>query len=624
MLACPEQDGSAYSAAEREQQLLAGAVKYLMATANAYHQAGRFAEAEGLYRRVLENNPYHPAALINMALIARSKGLVDIAVSLAERAILAAPEGPQIHFLAGEIFSSEGHLQTAEKAYGQALLFRPQHAGAHHGLGLLLHSQERNEQARDHLEVAVRLRPDWGAAHNNLGTVYRALRLTDKAIASYRRALACGATQMEVYRNLGDSLNADFVFEEAMHCYEQALRLAPGDQETLGGMAVVLEKTGKVEQAYELIRPAVEAGGCGFNLVLAYVKLSNTLGHEQRCIDILQRFIAEKRGTSQEQLSFSLHLAQLYDAVGRYDEAFDALRYFNDHKKGGFDRAAHQQALDLLISSLDAETYRQCRHSGCSEETPVFIVGMPRSGTSLVEQILASHPEVNGAGELPHMVETGVAIAKEGGAFVYGPVLPKLDEAQLATWAGRYLEKLGPRSTGIARVTDKMPYNYFYAAFIHMLFPKARIIHCVRNPIDTCLSCYFRDFKGAHPYKYDLSDLVVYYQGYQRLMAHWREELRIPMLEVRYEDLVADQEGVSRRIVEYCGLEWDVRCLLFHKSDRQVKTASYQQVRKPIYTSSVGRWRHYEKNIDILLQAFPQSADRIDDGLVMPGCRGMN
>jgi len=614
MLACPEQDGSAYSAAEKEPQLLAGAVKHLMATANSYHQAGRLVEAEGLYRTVLENNPRHPAALINMALIAHRKGLADIAVSLAERAIDAAPGGSQVHFLAAEIFAATGRLQAAERAYGQALLLHPQHAGALHGLGLLLHSQERNEQAREHMEEAVRLRPDWGAAHNNLGTVYRALRLTDKAIASYRKALACGATQMEVYRNLGDSLNADFAFEEAMQCYEQALRLAPNDPETLGGMAMALEKTGKIEQAYEMIRPAVEADGCGFNLVLAYVKLSTVLGHEQRCIEILQRFIAEKRGTTQEQLSFYLQLAHLYDAVCRYDEAFKALSYFNDHKKAKFDRDAHQKALDLLISSLDAETYRQCQPSGSVEETPVFIVGMPRSGTSLVEQILASHPEVHGAGELPHMVETGVAIAKEGGAFVYGPVLPELDEAQLAAWAKRYLEKLGPRATGITRVTDKMPYNYFYAALIHLLFPKARLIHCVRNPIDTCLSCYFKDFRGTHTYKYDLSDLVVYYQGYQRLMAHWREELRIPMLEVRYEELVADQEGVSRRIVGYCGLEWDDRCLHFHKSDRQVKTASYQQVRKPIYTSSVGRWRHYEKNIDILLQAFPQSADRDDDG----------
>jgi tetratricopeptide (TPR) repeat protein len=614
MLACPNNQQNACSTAERDQQVLANAVKQVMEAANAHHKAGRLVEAEELYRRILVNNPRHPGALINMALIARDKGLADIALSLAGRALESAPRVAQIHFLTGEILSGQGKATASAQSYQQALLLNPEHAPAHHGLGILLHAQERHDQACKHIEEAIRLRPNWGAALNNLGTVYRALRRNKEAIPCYMRALECGATQGEVYRNLGDALNGEFRYQEALAAYEQALRLLPGDPEILGGMALVLEKNGKIEEAYELIRPVIEQGGYGFNLVVSYVKLSSVLGHQERCSEILERLIARRVGTSQEQMSFHLHLAHLYDSLGRYDEAFRAFRAFNDQKRGNFNRADYQKAQDLLVSSLNPDDYRKCHSSGSAEETPLFIIGMPRSGTSLVEQILASHSEVHGAGELQHMIEIGVTIASQAGFFVYGPAMPALNKRDIAGWADRYMEKMIRLAPGARRITDKMPYNFFYAGLIHLLFPKARIIHCVRNPIDTCLSSYFRDFRGNHPYTYDLEDLAVYYKGYERIMAHWRDALQIPMLEVHYEEMVTDQEGTSRKIIEYCGLDWEPSCLDFHRSGRDVKTASYQQVRRPIYTTSVERWRRYEKHIDILLKAFPQQDDRSNGG----------
>ncbi len=265
---------------------------------------------------------------------------------------------------------------------------------------------------------------------------------------------------------------------------------------------------------------------------------------------------------------------------------------------------ADDKRIDRLIAAFTPERLQSLPRAQHDSKTPVFILGMPRSGTSLVEQILASHPQVHGAGELNNIMrlESGMPDLVGGGKrFPDG--LNKLTQEHVDELASHYLEHLAELSPDALRVTDKMPNNFLHLGTIQLLFPDARIIHCMRDPLDTCLSCYFQNFFAQHPYTNDLGHLGAYYNGYERLMAHWKQTLDLPIFDIRYEDLVENQETKSREMIEFIGLEWDEACLKFHENKRIGRTASYDQVRQPIYKGSVARWRNYESHLEPLRKA---------------------
>ncbi len=259
---------------------------------------------------------------------------------------------------------------------------------------------------------------------------------------------------------------------------------------------------------------------------------------------------------------------------------------------------------DRLIATFTPEFFEAQTSPGSDSERPVFILGMPRSGTTLVEQIIARHPLAFGAGELMtrnRVTWTLPAALKSG--TTYPECAALMDERFTDEAANGYLKELRQLPDAAVRVTDKMPNNFRHIGLIARLFPRARIIHCQRNPMDICLSCYFLDFRGRLGFAYDLTHLGQYYRQYERLMAHWKKVSPIPILDVRYEDLIADSEAVSRRMIDYCGLEWDDACLAHDETERPVMTASHWQARQPIYKTSVERWRHYERHLEPLSRA---------------------
>jgi len=237
-----------------------------------------------------------------------------------------------------------------------------------------------------------------------------------------------------------------------------------------------------------------------------------------------------------------------------------------------------------------------------SGRRPVFIVGMPRSGTSLAEQILSVHPEVQAAGELEtiHRIAAGLQLAVPRAAPYPGGAL-SLSRGDLDNLVKRYLDELPAEGRDRPVFTDKMPQNFLHLGFIRQLFPDARIVHCTRDARDTCFSCFSYDFRGEHAYAGDLVTLGEYFLQYRRLMQHWEGVLDLPLHELSYENMIADQEGETRKLLEFCGLEWDERCLDFHTARRFVLTSSYNQVRRPLYSSSIGRWKHYEKQLQPLI-----------------------
>ncbi|MBI3462463.1 MAG: sulfotransferase [Planctomycetes bacterium] len=256
------------------------------------------------------------------------------------------------------------------------------------------------------------------------------------------------------------------------------------------------------------------------------------------------------------------------------------------------------------MAAFTQETLRSRYGEGNPTEVPVFVVGMPRSGTTLVEQILASHPDVFGAGELPDIpsiVDTLPRYAPN--QMRYPGCLAFLGPPVIRGFADAYLKRVRTLDATSERVVDKWPLNYLHLGLMALLFPRARIVHCRRDPLDTCLSCYFQRFRGDHEYSYDLAHLGSYYRTYERLISHWREVLPMPVLELHYEALIDDPQATSERLLAFCGLSWQERCLRFHESPRPVSTASNWQVRHPLYRSAVQRWRNYEAHLGPLRDA---------------------
>jgi len=271
-----------------------------------------------------------------------------------------------------------------------------------------------------------------------------------------------------------------------------------------------------------------------------------------------------------------------------------------------------KEAIDQMISYFTKLFYLQRSSLGDPSERPVFIVGMPRSGTTLTEQILSSHPQVESAGELKDMEEIMRRIHSEGRHNKhYYEVLSKMKDADSRQVAGVYLATLRRYSNSALRVVDKMPHNYEALGLITMLFPNARVIYCKRDAMDNCISCFMHHFSEFHGYNSNLEKLGLYYRQHVRLMDHWKSVLPIDILESRYEDLIADQEAMSRRLIDHIGLEWDDVCLQFHEQERSVKTFSRWQVRQPIYTTSVKRWKRYDKHLEPLKLAL---GDQFVDG----------
>jgi hypothetical protein len=306
-----------------------------------------------------------------------------------------------------------------------------------------------------------------------------------------------------------------------------------------------------------------------------------------------------------DQVSLHFALANAYEDLGRYASAFRQLLAGNalQRQQIAYHEGATVGLFGRIRAVFDSELMRTHQNVGARSSKPVFIVGMPRSGTTLVEQILASHPQVFGAGELTTFADAVVSI---GAVETWSEAFPQgcltWLPARLRQLGARYLAQVERLAPDAARITDKMPWNYLHLGLIHLALPDAAIIHVVRNPLDTCVSCFSKLFAGGNDYSYDLAELGRYYRHYQALMAHWRDVLPPgSVLDVHYEDVVADLEGQARRIVAYCGLEWDARCVAFHQTERPVRTASMAEVRRPIYTSSVSRWRRYEALLGPLL-----------------------
>jgi len=458
----------------------------------------------------------------------------------------------------------------------------------------------RSQRRRQHTST----RGNRGPAAERAALAMNARNWPD-AIRAYREVLRADPDNAVAWANLGGAYIETGDAAKAEEALDKALRLAPDSIPVLGNMANLKKQTGDsagAEQCYREIL-AREPSSARAWQEMAQVK---RFAAGDPDIEAMRRLHQAGTQGDEGRMHIAYALGKALEDAGDYDAAFPYVAEANGLKRKTirFDIDAHRAAMDELMRVFDAAMLARAGGAGFDDERPVFVLGMPRSGTTLVEQILASHPAVYGAGELESMSE---AAARHISGFPAGAGL--LAPAGFKAIGRDYVRALVRDAGKAQRVTDKMPRNFLFIGVIALALPKARIIHCRRSPMDTCLSAFTLHFPRGQEFSYDLAELGTYYRLYRRLMDHWHRVLPGRILDVAYEDVVAEPERKARELIEHCGLEWDDACLDFHRTKRQVMTASATQVREPVHRRSVARWRRFERHLAPLREALGSYAD---------------
>jgi len=560
---------------------------------NAFLELHQNLDAARCYRLALEAQPDNPVILCNLGNAQRLLGLFEEAKICLQRAIALDRTLSVGHSYLGLVHVALGQREAAVTNFRQAVELNPGDTAALNYLGGVLRELGRRRDAVMAYERAIAVNPGSAESHCHLGEVLFEMRRVGAAMDCYRKALTLQPTYAPAHLSLGMALRQQRRPADAEASCRTALDIDPNYVEALSFLGELKADRGEFTQAEELFVKAI-AIDPGFHSAFAGIATHRKMTIADSEWRLGVETLLRKRLPLSAEVSLRYALGKYFDDVRRFDDAFDQYARANELTKrygATYDRTQFSALVTRIIGRFQREFIRDCQTGASAADLPIVVVGMPRSGTSLTEQILASHPAVVGAGELTfwHGAYRRLEQTAPDGA-PNGPLL--------ADMARNYLERLTALGAGSSRVVDKMPANFLYAGLIHAALPNARIIHMQRHPLDTCLSIYFQNFFNIGPYANDLDNLAHYYREYLRLTDHWRATLpATALLEVPYEALTADQEGWTRRMLDFVGLPWNPKCLDFHATDRVVITASKWQVRQKINTASAGRWRNYEKYV---------------------------
>ena len=575
---------------------------------NALGEAKRFEEAAASLRRAADLRPELAPIHTNLGLaLGRLKRFEEAAVSH-RRAIELQPDLAPTHNNLAMTLRELGRLEEALAHYRQAIALKPDATEFHYNLGNALRELNRFEPALAAYRSAIALRSDFAEAHCNLGDCLMAMDRLPEAAASFRRAIEIAPTSAAAHTHLGDALRAQERLAEAVECYDRALTLDPGFSLAHNNRGAAFLEMGRLAQARESFDRAIAADP---NMAIAYFNRiwsapAEASESDMAKIEAMAADVATRTPADRASLHSALGIA--HDAQDRFEQAFANFRAANRlrRKSIDYDERALQDRFQRTQRTFTRPMLDRLAGGGSDSQLPIFVLGMARSGSTLVEQILASHPQVHGAGErAPFERLLATVRLPDGSPGQFPECVPALRSADFRLLGDAYVGQLRTHHPSALRITDKNLANYENIGLIRLALPNARILHVMREPMDACVSAYCLTFFGnGQPHSYELGELGRHYRRYGELMEHWRRVLPAgAMLDVRYEDLVEDTEAGIRRILEYCGLPWDERCLAFHETDRAVRTTSANQVRQKIYRSSIGRWRRFQKHLGPLIEA---------------------
>lgn len=607
------------------------------------HKTGHHGDAVRLIERAISMNADNPVFYANLAIVFNTMAREEDAEVACRNGLALAPGNIDLLNSLAHALARQGNFAGAEQIYRQAVEAEPNNATVRSNLATLLMEGGRLPEAREHLERAISVEPKFTPAHANISIIYRTFGRLKEAEAACRRAIAIDPSYTLGHLNLGTILTERRDFVGAEKAYRDVLRLSPDHPEALANLAAVAGMRGETEEALKIyrrvlnvdpqspelhnaiaviqlnagkIREAIAGFKRAIELAPHYFEAYFNLvyapenGFDSDTVAYLEQFLDADTSSVDDKIRLNFTLGEIHRRNGMAEKAWrhfvrgNELRNDMMRARGSvFVREQHDLVTKNYLGTFDAEYFAQTSEPASQSELPVFVIGVPRSGTSLVEQILSAHPEVFGAGELSDLGAMVERLRALGPGRDYPAGVTMIDAVEMQRLGLNYISRLAEVGGSSTRVIDKSPFNYRHLGLIARLFPNARVVYCRRDRLDTGFSCYVHNFSDTLPWTTALDSIGYQIRNYETFMAHWKETLPISIFEVEYEKLVQSPEPVSRKMIEYLGLEWDDACLSPHKARRVVQSASNWQVRQPISGSAVGSWQNYERFISPLSDA---------------------
>lgn len=599
---------------------------------------GQFSEALPLLKNMCTASPKDSSVWLMLGIAQGALGSYREAVESLRQSVQINPGQTEGHYFLGNALNSQGKLMAANNAYQKAIDLKSNYWEAHYAMARVLQQSGKPDSAIESYQKAIAINPENYELHANLGLAWKAVGKNIHALASLNEAARLQPDSAEVQFNMGNLHHGQRELDEAEDCYRKAVQLRPGwirahlalgrilllkgevdraigicrkahdidpaNNEVVAMEAGILEQVGNLDGALLRLQPLIESGTSDASALITYAKLASHLENHSEVIALLEDKLKSISYDVEDARRLQFVLADTYDAINKYDHAFKHYQSGNVLKLGRFNPDEWSRSVDTIINNFSKDFLGLAGNATNKPRLPVFIVGMPRTGSTLLEQVLSRHSRIYGAGELPDIKNIALSLPELLDSNVqYPECLDSLNQTVIDRVANDHLKRLAGLSGGALRVIDKMPGNYLHLGLIQILFPGATILHTQRDPIDTCFSCFTRDLGGGASFSADLTSLGGFYKGYKRLMEHWQDVLQIKILNVRYEELIEDHGMVVRAIIDSCGLEWENQCLDHMGGNRVVATPSYDQVRKPLYKSSIGKWKHYEAHLGPLIES---------------------
>ena len=598
---------------------------------------GRYEHAVRAYRRAMRIDRRDPSTHFKLATVLESIGKLSEAVASYETCLVLAPNDLNVliclggaylkfgklqecerrlqmvfaqtpnaskaHVLAGELALARGLVTEAVKHFQRALYVNPNLPLVQAKLGRALKLCGAHAQAIEALQFAVHQPPHDIEILIELSSLQAEMGDIKAAELSLRRAIEIKNDSAMLRVSLASSLVLQGKLDDALREYLRARTIEPTHALAIEGEADCLYRLKSYDECYELLKNLANTQKLTAEGARTFSRVCRKKGDDHSAVVILENLCKKPTSPARARAIAHFALGDAYDAMQDFETAFYNYKQAND-LLGEYTYVPQvaEATTQRLLQAYSSDYWSSLPRAASGEFKPIFIMGMPRSGTSLTEQIIASHPDVCGVGELPFVNEIFTAVHRNA-SFL------SLNADQINLLANQYYSKAGALIGNSKVMTDKMPGNIFCLGLMAKMFPDAAYVHCTRHPLDTCLSIYFQQFSGGYPWAINLENIAHYYKQYRRFVQHWCETLGISMLEVRYESLVSGQETQSRRLIEYCGLGWDEQCLSFHRNPRHVPTASYDQVDRPLYSSSIGRWKNYRQFLKPLIEALGEYAE---------------
>ncbi|HEX6259287.1 MAG TPA: sulfotransferase [Woeseiaceae bacterium] len=573
----------------------------------------RPAEAADMLRNAVRLDPQLELAWFNLGKALAMLGFGREADEAFEKSFALNPVRRKLAHAAEH--HKEGRLEEAERIYREVVRDHPDNVDALRMLGRIALSAGRNADAERLFRRAVKLAPDYAGAVTDLGRVLKEQNHFDEAIECFEKVIELEPDNAQAHFQLAGTLAPASLTYRAIECYRRALELQPKFPGAMLGLGHVLKTVGRQDEAIAAYRECIRMRPDNGE---SYWSLANLKTYCLTDDDIaaMGKSLAREELTNQSRVNLLYALAKAHEDRGDFNGAWEYYRQGNDTQRmlEKYDPVQTEVIHDAIIEVFDSELLRAKSGAGNPDPSPIFIIGLPRSGSTLIEQILASHSMVEGTSELPYVGRVATSLNRNRADGInYPEAVRELEAGHLHALGQQYLELAAMhRTEGKPRFIDKMPNNFPAVGFLDLVLPNAKIIDVRRHPLDACLSCYRQLFAKGQTFTYDLIDIGEYFLEYERMMNHWHSVLPGKVITVQYEELVGDFDTQVQRLLAHCELPFEETCLRFYETERPVRTASSEQVRQPIHSRSIGFWKNYEDKLAELREVLAPSLARYE------------